>query len=100
MRKNCSSDREKLLKFKAESQKFANFLGTLEQFIQTDYVLLLILTCSWRFLVSNNLEQLNLEKSNSHHLNVRKKSHTVHNWVRRKTNLVCRKQTQKVRNSR
>ena len=35
VRKNCSSDREKLLKFKAESQKFANFLRTLEQFIQT-----------------------------------------------------------------
>ena len=35
MRKNCSSDREKLLKFKAEGQEFAKFLGSLEQFIQT-----------------------------------------------------------------
>ena len=32
---NCSSDREKLLKFEAEGQKFANFLRSLEQFIQT-----------------------------------------------------------------
>ena len=33
MRKNCSSDREKLLKFEAE--EFAKFLRSLEQFIQT-----------------------------------------------------------------
>ena len=32
MRKNCSSDREKLLKFEAE---FAKFLRSIEQFIQT-----------------------------------------------------------------
>ena len=31
---NCSSDREKLLKFEAEGQKFAKFLRSLEQFIQ------------------------------------------------------------------
>ena len=35
MRKNCSSDREKQLKFEAEGRKFANFLRSLEQFIQT-----------------------------------------------------------------
>ena len=35
VRKNCSSDREKLLKFKAEGRKFAKFLRSLEQFIQT-----------------------------------------------------------------
>ena len=35
VRKNCSSDREKLLKFKAEGQEFAKFLRWLEQFIQT-----------------------------------------------------------------
>ena len=34
VRKNCSSDREKLLKFKAEGQEFAKFLRSLEQFIQ------------------------------------------------------------------
>ena len=34
-RKNCSSDREKLLKFEAESWEFAKFLRSLEQFIQT-----------------------------------------------------------------
>ena len=35
VRKNCSSDREKLLKFEAESRECAKFLGSLEQFIQT-----------------------------------------------------------------
>ena len=35
VRKNCSSDREKLLKFEAEGQEFAKFLRSLEQFIQT-----------------------------------------------------------------
>ena len=34
MRKNCSSDREKLLKFEDEGQEFARFLKSLEQFIQ------------------------------------------------------------------
>ena len=33
--KNCSSDWEKLLKFKAEGQEFTKFLRSLEQFIQT-----------------------------------------------------------------
>ena len=32
---NCSSDREKLLKFKAEGREFAKLLESLEQFIQT-----------------------------------------------------------------
>ena len=35
LRKNCSSDQEKLLKFQAEDQEFAKFLRSLEQFIQT-----------------------------------------------------------------
>ena len=35
MRKNCSSDREKVLKFEAEGQEFANILRSLEQFVQT-----------------------------------------------------------------
>ena len=35
MRKNCSSDQEKLLKFEAEGQEFEIFLRSLEQFIQT-----------------------------------------------------------------
>ena len=35
VRKNCSSDREKLLKFTAEGQEFAKFLRSPEQFIQT-----------------------------------------------------------------
>ena len=35
VRKNCSSDREKLYEFKAEGWEFANVLRSLEQFIQT-----------------------------------------------------------------
>ena len=35
VRKNCSSDREKLLKFGAEGREFAKFMRPLEQFIQT-----------------------------------------------------------------
>ena len=35
VRKNCSCDREKLLKFEAEGREFANILRSLEQFIQT-----------------------------------------------------------------
>ena len=35
VRKIGSSDPEKLLKFEAEGRKFANYLRSLEQFIQT-----------------------------------------------------------------
>ena len=35
MRKNCSSDQEKLLKIKARGPEFAKILGSLEQFVQT-----------------------------------------------------------------
>ena len=35
VRNNCSSVREKLLKFEAEGREFAKFLRSLEQFIQT-----------------------------------------------------------------
>ena len=35
LRKNCSSDQEKLLKFEAEGREFAKFLRSLEQSIQT-----------------------------------------------------------------
>ena len=34
VRKNCSSDREKLLKFEAEGGEFSKFLRSHEQFIQ------------------------------------------------------------------
>ena len=33
MRKNCSSDREKHLKFEAEGRDFSKILGSLEQFM-------------------------------------------------------------------
>ena len=35
MRKNCSTDPEKLFKFKAEGREFSKILGSLEQFILT-----------------------------------------------------------------
>ena len=35
MRKNCFSDRKKLLKFEAEDGGFSKFLKSLEQFTQT-----------------------------------------------------------------
>ena len=35
MRKNCSSDQEKLLKFEADGREFAKILRTLDQFIRT-----------------------------------------------------------------
>ena len=35
VRKNCSSDPEKLFEFEAEGQEFAKFLRSLQQFIQT-----------------------------------------------------------------
>ena len=35
VRKNCSSDGEKLSKLEAEGQEFAKILRSLEQFIQT-----------------------------------------------------------------
>ena len=35
MRKNCSSDQDKCLKFEAEGREFAKVLRSLEQFIQT-----------------------------------------------------------------
>ena len=67
MRKNCSSDREKLLKFEAEGREFSKFVRSLEQFIQTVkgqnnfWQQNTFLTCSWRFLRYNELEQLELE---------------------------------------
>ena len=36
MRKNCSRDPEKLLKFESEGRELEFFLRSLEQFIQTE----------------------------------------------------------------
>ena len=36
VRKNCSTDQEKLLKFEAEGREFAKYSRSLEQFIQTE----------------------------------------------------------------
>ena len=64
MRKNCSSDQEKLLKFEAEGREFAKFLRSLEQFIQTVkgqnnfWLHNAFFNCSWRFFRSNELEKL------------------------------------------
>ena len=63
MRKNCSSDREKLLKFEAEGREFAKILRSLEQFLQTvkGQNNFAFLTHFWRFLISNRLEQLEFQ---------------------------------------
>ena len=67
MRKNCSSDREKLLKFEAEGREFEKNLRSLEQFIQTVkgqnniWLQNPFLTCSWRFLMSHESEQLDFK---------------------------------------
>ena len=68
MRKNCSIDREKLLKFKAKDREFSKFLRSLEQFIQTVngqnnfwYKHNAFLTCCWRFLKSSKLEELKVK---------------------------------------
>ena len=64
VRKKNSCDREKLLKIEAEGLEFENFLRWLEQFIQTVkgqnnfWQQNAFLTYSWRFLISNKLEQL------------------------------------------
>ena len=64
LRKNCSNDCEKLLKFKAKGREFAKIMGSLEQFLQTVkgqnnfWQQNAFLTCSWRFLRSNKLELL------------------------------------------
>ena len=55
---------EEKLKFEAEGQEFAKFLRSLEEFIQTmkgqnNFCKQnTFLTCSWRFLISSKLEQL------------------------------------------
>ena len=59
MGKNCSIDREKLLKFEAEGQEFANFLRSLEQSIQTERSEKCLVTkCFFNLFLENELEQL------------------------------------------
>ena len=53
--RNCYSDQEKLLKFEAKGQKFAKYLRSLEQFIQTE--------SSEQFLVTERFFNLFLEVS-------------------------------------
>ena len=57
MRKNCSSDREKLLEFEAEFLKFGKLLRSLGQFIRIVKDQKKNFTGSWRFLLSNELQQ-------------------------------------------
>ena len=57
MRKSCSSDREKLLKFEAEGQEFAKILRSLEQFVPT------VTEMTELFLVTESFFNLFLEVS-------------------------------------
>ena len=71
MRKDCSGDREKILKLKAEGREFEKLLRSLEQLFWIaigQYNFLeqnTFLTCSLRFLRSSTLEKLEfkLEKN-------------------------------------
>ena len=65
MRKKCSSDREKLLKFEAEGREFAKCLRSLEQFIQTVKRSEQFLVTECFFNLSDKSEQLEfkLEKN-------------------------------------
>ena len=68
--KNVSVIEKNFLEFKAEGQEFAKFLRSLEQFIQTVkgqnnfWQQNAFLTCSWRFLISNESEQLEFKLEN------------------------------------
>ena len=59
MRKNCSSDREKLLKFKAEGREFAKFLRSLEQFIQTVKEQFLVSECFFNLILEVSQKNCN-----------------------------------------
>ena len=60
------AERDKSFEIRAEGREFAKILRSLEQFIQTVkgqnnfWLYNAFLTCSWRFLISNELEQLEL----------------------------------------
>ena len=58
MRKKCSSDCEKLLKFDAEGEEFAKFLRSLEQFIKKGQFFVTEGFLTWRFPIPHKLEQL------------------------------------------
>ena len=66
-RKSCSSDWEQILKFEAKGREFVKILRSLKQFVRTVkgqnnlWQQNAFLTCSWRFLRSNKLEQLKLK---------------------------------------
>jgi hypothetical protein len=63
VRKNCSCE---ILKSEAEGLEFAKFVRSLEQLIIFKQFLVTecFLTCSWRFLISNKLEQLAFKLEN------------------------------------
>jgi hypothetical protein len=65
VRKNCSSDREKLLEFEAEGQEFAKNFRSLEQFFltvgQNNFGNKIFFNLFWRHLISNKLEQRDLK---------------------------------------
>ena len=58
--KKCSSDREKLLDFETEGQNFPKFLKSNSEISEQFLVTECFSTCSWRFLISNKVEQLEL----------------------------------------
>ena len=64
MRKKCSSDQEKLLKFEAEGQEFSKYFEiTITIYLNSERAIQVLkqkafFMCSWRYLRSNLLEHL------------------------------------------
>ena len=60
VRKKCSRDLENLLKFEVEGQVFAKMFEIIGRIYSNSErsKQFLVTTCSWRFLISNRLEQL------------------------------------------
>ena len=63
VRKKCSSDRKKVVKFETKGREFAKILISIGQFIQIVKVFKqnAFFTCSRKFFRSNNLEWLELK---------------------------------------
>ena len=58
VRKNCSSHREKLLKLKAENLQILEITRTIYLNMKGQNNFWQKNACSWKFLISNKLEQL------------------------------------------
>ena len=74
MRKKCSSDREKLLKFEAEGREFAKILRSLKQFIQAHTCVITLQTNWVRYSHTNHRK---------HYFNKRKEKEGITTFMKR-----------------